>query len=46
LPKPLESRPLFNEALGAGIRFAPADVFFVSRRFGIGNCLRLSCGHS
>jgi DNA-binding transcriptional MocR family regulator len=44
LPKPLESRQLFNEALGEGICFAPGDVFSASGRFG--NCLRLSCGHS
>jgi DNA-binding transcriptional MocR family regulator len=44
LPKPLESRLLFSEALGEGICFAPGDVFSASGRYG--NCLRLSCGHS
>jgi DNA-binding transcriptional MocR family regulator len=44
LPKPLVSRPLFNEALDEGICFAPGDVFSTSGRYD--NCLRLSCGHS
>jgi len=44
LPAPLESRRLFDEALGEGICFAPGDVFSPSGRFG--NCLRLSCGHN
>jgi DNA-binding transcriptional MocR family regulator len=44
LPKPLGSRPLFNEALDEGICFAPGDLFSASGRYG--NCLRLSCGHS
>jgi DNA-binding transcriptional MocR family regulator len=44
LPKPLASRPLFNEALDEGICFAPGDLFSASGRYG--NCLRLSCGHS
>jgi DNA-binding transcriptional MocR family regulator len=42
LPKPLESRLLFDEALGEGICFVPGDVFSASGRYG--NCLRLSCG--
>jgi DNA-binding transcriptional MocR family regulator len=44
LPKPLASRVLFNEALDAGICFAPGDLFSASGRYG--NCLRLSCGHA
>jgi DNA-binding transcriptional MocR family regulator len=44
LPKLLDSRLLFDEALGEGICFAPGDVFSASGRYG--NCLRLSCGHS
>jgi DNA-binding transcriptional MocR family regulator len=44
LPKPLGSRPLFNEAIDEGICFAPGDLFSASGRYG--NCLRLSCGHS
>jgi DNA-binding transcriptional MocR family regulator len=44
LPKRLASRLLFDEALDAGICFAPGDVFSASRRYN--NCLRLSCGHS
>jgi DNA-binding transcriptional MocR family regulator len=44
LPEPLDTRLLFDEALGAGICFVPGDVFSASGRFG--NCLRLSCGHS
>jgi DNA-binding transcriptional MocR family regulator len=44
LPKPLGSRPLFNEALDEGICFAPGDLFSASGRYG--NCLRLSCGYS
>src|SRR5262245_6241846 len=43
LPKPLDSRELFNAALEEGICFAPGDVFSASGRYR--NCLRLSCGH-
>ena len=43
LPKPLDSRQLFNEALSEGICFAPGDVFSASSRFR--NCLRLNFGH-
>jgi DNA-binding transcriptional MocR family regulator len=43
LPKPFESRLLFDRAFDEGICFAPSDVFSVGRRYG--NCLRLSCGH-
>ena len=43
LPKPFDSRQLFDAALSKGICFAPGDVFSPSRRFG--NCLRLSCGY-
>ena len=42
LPKPFDSRALFDEALEQGICFAPGDVFSASRRFR--NCLRLSAG--
>lgn len=42
LPKGLDSRLLFDEALEHGICFAPGDVFSASRRFR--NCLRLSAG--
>jgi DNA-binding transcriptional MocR family regulator len=43
LPKPLDSRLLFDQALDEGICFAPGDVFSAGRRYA--NCLRLSCGH-
>jgi DNA-binding transcriptional MocR family regulator len=43
LPKPFDSRALFDQALEQGICFAPGDVFSASRRFR--NCLRLSAGH-
>lgn len=42
LPRGLDSRALFDEALEHGICFAPGDVFSASRRFR--NCLRLSAG--
>ena len=42
LPKPFDSRALFDEALEQGICFAPGDVFSASRR--ARNCLRLSAG--
>lgn len=43
LPKPFDSRALFDEALERGVCFAPGDVFSASRRFR--NCLRLSAGY-
>ncbi len=43
LPRPLDSRALFDAALEIGICFAPGDVFSASGRYR--NCLRLSCGH-
>jgi DNA-binding transcriptional MocR family regulator len=43
LPKSVQTRPLFEEALDQGVCFAPGDVFSASGRFG--HCLRLSCGH-
>jgi DNA-binding transcriptional MocR family regulator len=43
LPRPLNSRELFNAALEERICFAPGDVFSASGRYR--NCLRLSCGH-
>ena len=42
LPKPLDSRVLFEAALKKGVCFVPGDVFSTSRRFA--NCLRVSCG--
>ena len=42
LPKPLDSRALFEAALKKGVCFVPGDVFSTSRRFA--NCLRVSCG--
>ncbi len=44
LPKPLDSRTLFERALDSGICFAPGDAFSASGRYA--NCLRLSCGHA
>jgi DNA-binding transcriptional MocR family regulator len=43
LPKCIDTRALFDEALERGICFAPGDVFSASRRYR--NCLRLSCGY-
>jgi DNA-binding transcriptional MocR family regulator len=43
LPKSMQTRVLFDEALEHGICFAPGDVFSASGRYG--HCLRLSCGH-
>jgi DNA-binding transcriptional MocR family regulator len=43
LPKPADTRELFNAALAEGICFAPGDVFSASGRYR--NCLRLSCAH-
>ena len=42
LPKPLESRELFEAGLRKGVCFVPGDVFTASRRYA--NCLRVSCG--
>ena len=44
LPKPMNTRELFEEAIAQGICFAPGEVFSASRRYA--NCLRLSCGHA
>lgn len=44
LPKPFNSRELFEVALEKGICFAPGDVFSASERFS--NCLRVSCGYT
>ena len=43
LPKCMQTRALFDEALHNGICFVPGDVFSASGRYG--HCLRLSCGH-
>jgi DNA-binding transcriptional MocR family regulator len=43
LPRRVNTRELFDEALERGICFVPGDVFSASRRYA--NCLRLSCGH-
>jgi DNA-binding transcriptional MocR family regulator len=43
LPKPIDSRTLFNEALRRGICFTPGDVFSADGRYT--HCLRLSGGH-
>jgi DNA-binding transcriptional MocR family regulator len=43
LPRPIDSRALFEEALRRGICFVPGDVFSASRCYT--HCLRLSCGH-
>jgi DNA-binding transcriptional MocR family regulator len=43
LPKSMQTRVLFDQALEHGICFVPGDVFSASGRFG--HCLRLSCGH-
>ncbi|VVE11091.1 PLP-dependent aminotransferase family protein [Pandoraea soli] len=40
LPRPFDSRELFDEAIEHGICFAPGDVFSANRYFR--NCLRLS----
>jgi DNA-binding transcriptional MocR family regulator len=42
LPRPLDSRVLFEMALKRGVCFVPGDVFSASRRYA--NCLRVSCG--
>ncbi len=44
LPRPIDSRAVFDEALNNGVCFAPGDVFSTSDRYA--NCLRLSCGHN
>lgn len=43
LPKPVNTRALFDAALAEGICFAPGDVFSAAGRYR--NCLRLSCAH-
>ena len=43
LPRPIDSRALFEKALRRGICFVPGDVFSASRCYT--DCLRLSCGH-
>jgi DNA-binding transcriptional MocR family regulator len=43
LPRPFNSRELFDQALAKGICFAPGDVFSAGGRYR--NCLRLSCAH-
>jgi DNA-binding transcriptional MocR family regulator len=43
LPKSVQSRALFDQALQNGICFVPGDVFSASHRYD--HCLRLSCGH-
>jgi DNA-binding transcriptional MocR family regulator len=43
LPKSVQTRALFEEALANGICFVPGDVFSARGRYG--HCLRLSCGH-
>jgi DNA-binding transcriptional MocR family regulator len=43
LPRSVDSRALFEQALESGICFAPGHVFSARGRFR--NCLRLSCGH-
>jgi DNA-binding transcriptional MocR family regulator len=43
LPRPFNSRELFDAALQRGICFAPGEVFSATGRYG--NCLRLSCGY-
>ncbi len=43
LPKPFDSRRLFEDAIARGICFLPGDVFSASKSHR--NCMRLSCGH-
>lgn len=43
LPKPIDTRALFDAALAEGICFAPGDVFSAAGRYR--NCLRVSCAH-
>jgi DNA-binding transcriptional MocR family regulator len=43
LPKCVQTRALFDEALHSGICFVPGDVFSASGHYS--HCLRLSCGH-
>jgi DNA-binding transcriptional MocR family regulator len=43
LPKSVQSRALFDQALEDGICFVPGNVFSASHRYD--HCLRLSCGH-
>ena len=42
LPKQIDARALFDEALERGICFAPGSVFSASRQYA--HCMRLSCG--
>lgn len=42
LPKSVQTRALFDEAVENGICFVPGNAFSTSGRFG--HCLRLSCG--
>jgi DNA-binding transcriptional MocR family regulator len=44
LPKVVQTRVLFHQALENGVCFAPGDVFSASDRYG--NCMRLSCGQT
>lgn len=44
LPKEVDTRTLFADALARGICFAPGDCFTASDRYT--NFLRLSCGHT
>ncbi|MBV8375123.1 MAG: PLP-dependent aminotransferase family protein, partial [Candidatus Eremiobacteraeota bacterium] len=43
LPKSVDTRKLFEDALTKGICFAPGDVFSATKRYS--NCLRLSAGY-
>jgi DNA-binding transcriptional MocR family regulator len=43
LPRRIDSRALFEQALARGICFVPGDAF--SAGDGYAHCLRLSCGH-
>jgi DNA-binding transcriptional MocR family regulator len=43
LPDAIDSRVVFEKALGQGICFVPGDAFSATGRYR--NCLRLSCGH-
>jgi DNA-binding transcriptional MocR family regulator len=43
LPKPVDTRKLFEDALAENICFAPGDVFSATSRYS--NCLRLSAGY-
>jgi DNA-binding transcriptional MocR family regulator len=43
LPKPVQTRALFDDAVENGICFVPGHVFSTSGHYD--HCLRLSCGH-